>query len=64
MAIFGVQQWQQRVINYFCANGSTVYVASLDASKAFDHVNHDISIRKLHERNLPLCYCMTNLPQW
>ena len=63
MAIFGVQH----VINYFCANGSTVYVASLDASKAFDHVNHDTLIRKLHERNLPLCFIavsVTSLPQW
>ena len=31
-------------------------MASLDASKAFDHVNHDTLIRKLHERILPLCF--------
>ena len=25
-------------------------------SSDFDHVNHDTLIRKLHERNLPLCF--------
>jgi len=52
VAIFGVKQ---------------LFLCQLDASKAFDHVNHDTLIRKLHERNLPLCFIAvsaTSLPQW
>ena len=30
----------QHVTNYFVHRGSTVYMSALDASKAFDRVNH------------------------
>ena len=39
----------------FVHNGSPVFGCFLNASKAFDRVNHDILFRKLVERNLPPC---------
>ena len=30
----------REVIDYFASHGSTVYMAALDARKAFDRVNH------------------------
>ena len=50
-AVYVVQQ----VIEFFNSRGSTVYVSSLDASKAFDRVNHTVLVNKLIERNVPLC---------
>jgi len=52
MAIFCVQH----VVNYFVNNGSNVHVASLDASKAFDRVNHFTLFSKLIECNVPPCF--------
>lgn len=51
-AVYVVQQ----VIEFFNSRGSTVYISSLDASKAFDRVNHIVLINKLIERNVPLCF--------
>jgi len=42
-----------QVVDYFTAHGSTVYMASLDASKAFDHVNHIKLFNTLIDRGLP-----------
>jgi len=33
----------QQVSNYYTERGSTVYMTALDASKAFDRVNHNIN---------------------
>jgi len=42
-------------VQYFTNNGSTVSIASLDMSKAFDKVNHYALFLKLKERNVPVC---------
>ena len=42
-----------RVVDYFSTHGSTVYMASLDASKAFDRVNHIKLFNRLIDRGLP-----------
>ena len=51
-AIFVVQQ----VIQYFTQRGSNVYVCALDATKAFDYVDHAILFNKLLNRGVPLCF--------
>ena len=50
--MFAVQQ----VIEYYSSRGSTVYVASLDASQASDRVEHVTLIAKLKERMVPACF--------
>jgi len=50
-AVFSVQQ----VVNYFTQRGSTVFIAALDASKAFDRVCHVKLFNKMVERNVPPC---------
>ena len=42
-------------INHFTENGSNVYVAFLDCTKAFDQISHYGMFTKLIKRNLPLC---------
>ena len=44
-----------QVVDYFSTHGSTVYMVSLDASKAFDHVNHVKLFKTLIDRVLPSC---------
>lgn len=51
-AIFALRQ----VIEYFNDRRSNVYVASLDASKAFDRVNHFKLLSTLIRRGLPICF--------
>ena len=41
------------VVEYFNEYGSTVYLASLDISKAYDSVNHCVLIYKLYEIGVP-----------
>ena len=45
--------FMSQVTNYFVNHGSSVYIASLDASKAFDRVNHTKLFNKMLERGLP-----------
>jgi len=51
-AIFVVQQ----LVQYYNRRGSSVYIAALDASKAFDRVDHSTLVNKLQSRNVPLCF--------
>ena len=46
----------QEVVKYFTSRGSTLYIASIDASKAFDRVDHNVLIAKLNSRKLPACF--------
>ena len=50
-AIFVVQQ----VIQYFTKCSSNVYISSLDATKAFDDVDHAILIDNLFRSGMPSC---------
>ena len=46
-------------VQYFTNNGSTISIASLDMSKAFDKVNHYALFLKLMERHVPyLCFSL------
>ena len=42
------------VVNYFNSRESPVYMAALDASKAFDRVNHFILFIALMKNNVPI----------
>ena len=44
------------VCDYFNQRGSDVYIASLDATKAFDKVNHAQLFSLLLAKNVPLCF--------
>ena len=50
-------------IEYLKNRSTSVYVAFLDASKAFDKVNHWLLFKKLIERQMPL-YLVTILCYW
>ena len=40
-------------VEYFTTHGSNVYLASLDATKAFDRVHHVKLFQKLMDKGLP-----------
>jgi len=44
------------VVNYFVSRGSPVYKTSVDASKAFDRIDHNKLFNKLYARNAPSCF--------
>ena len=44
----------KNVISHYVFRGSRVFVCFLDASTAFDHVDHHALFQKLLGRNLPL----------
>jgi len=46
----------QQVVKYFTSRGSRVYLCAIDASKAFDRINHSSLFTKLLEKNVPLCF--------
>ena len=46
------------VINYFTKRDSSVFVAFLDYSKAFDTISHCGLFLKLMDRNVPLCFLL------
>jgi len=43
----------KNVVSRYAHHGYSVYGCFLDASKAFDHVNHHTLFTKLSKRNLP-----------
>ena len=45
-----------QVVKYFSERNSNVYIASLDASKAFDRVNHYKFFSTLISNNLQSCF--------
>jgi hypothetical protein len=49
----------RRVIEYFNDRQSNVYIASLDASKAFDRLNHFTLFSTLIKSDLPRCFVNT-----
>jgi len=51
-ALFSAQQ----VVKYFTSRGSTVFITAVDASKAFDRLDHTILLDKLISRKLPACF--------
>jgi len=52
--VFGAQQ----VVRYFTSRASSVHIACLDASKAFDRVLHDRLSSKMRQRGLPECFVL------
>jgi hypothetical protein len=58
-AIFSVKC----VVDYFVKGGSTVSLCTLDISKAFDNVSHDVLFIKLMNRGLPKSL-LTLLIRW
>ena len=58
-AVFVLRQ----CVEYFSKHGSTVYMAALDATKAFDRVNHIKLFHRLHDLGLPV-YVIRLMMNW
>jgi hypothetical protein len=54
-AIFSVR----KVVDYFVSNNSTVNICTVDLTKAFDRLSHDILFVKLMDRRVPRCILET-----
>ena len=48
-----------RTVNHFTSRNSTVNLCSLDLTKAFDRISHNVLIAKLIKRKLPLIIILT-----
>ena len=59
MCIFVLKE----VVEKYTHANSCVYASYLDASKAYDRVNHGVLFRKLLENNFPL-YIVNILRAW
>ena len=53
----------KQVVDYYNRHGSPVFACFLDASKAYDRVNHDVLFRKLALRKCP-SYVIRLLANW
>ena len=59
MCVFALKQ----VIEYYTSRSSPVYICFLDASKAFDRINHWTLFEKLIKRNVP-CHIVRIIVYW
>jgi len=46
----------QNTVDYFTSKNTPVFIATVDASKAFDRVDHKILFQKLVNRGAPRCF--------
>ena len=53
----------KEILNFMHKHGSTSFIAFMDASKAFDRVNHGTLIHILHKKGIPL-YILRILVFW
>jgi len=50
-AIFALRQRAE----YFISRGSSMFMAALDAKKAFDRLNHVKLFHQIYESGIPMC---------